>query len=354
MVNPEHEIIVKQGAKAIEKWRQEHSDEILDLSHAYLSDIELEKVDLSKADLREAWLSKSVFYEVKLSEANLSGAVIYRSLIVSSYLNEAELSNAKLFNCLILATDFSNANLRGTDLSFNSFFSCVFFKTIFDESLFNYTQVGRCDFSTAIGLENTKHESPSSIGIDALVSSYRGAGNRFTNELRKFFINTGIQRELMESLPRVISEIKYFSAFIGYGQPDIDFAERLVNDLKARGVSCWLYQLDYTPGESTWREIIQKRREFDKMIAVCSVSSLIRNGFLKELEEQLDEEPEKIIPISLDDVWKNEGFKVIRGERNLKPFLMEKNYADFEDWQINSEKYEESLKKLLKALEISE
>ena len=142
----------------------------------------------------------------------------------------------------------------------------------------------------------------------------------------------------------------YYTAFVGYGGPDRDFAEKLVKDLKENGVSCWLYSLDYTPGERTWGEIGLKREESEKMIVLCSSKSLVRDGLLKELEEQIDDDPDKIIPISLDNLWKEKGFLVMRAGRDLKPSLLDRNYADFSN-ELN---YKDALASLIKALERKE
>jgi len=83
------------------------------------------------------------------------------------------------------------------------------------------------------------------------------------------------------------------------------------------------------------------------MIVLCSAKSLIRDGVLKEIEEQIDEDPDRIVPISLDNLWKESGFSVKRGQRDLKPFLLERNFADFTDKPT----YENSSRKLLKGLE---
>ena len=92
---------------------------------------------------------------------------------------------------------------------------------------------------------------------------------------------------------------------------------------------------------------MEKRREAEKMIVLCSAKALIRDGVLKEIEEQIDEDPDKIVPISLDDTWKESGFPVKRGQRDLKPFLVERNYADFGD----KSKYEDALDRLLNGIE---
>ena len=83
------------------------------------------------------------------------------------------------------------------------------------------------------------------------------------------------------------------------------------------------------------------------MIVLCSYKSLIRDGVKKEIEEQIDENPDKIIPISLDNTWREDGCLIMRGKHDLKPFLLERNYADFSD----KSQYAASLNKLLKGLE---
>ena len=53
-----------------------------------------------------------------------------------------------------------------------------------------------------------------------------------------------------------------------------------------------------------------------------------------------------MVPVSRDNIWSEPGFQVMRAGRDLKPFLLDKNYADFSDGSL----YEESLQRLLKAL----
>ncbi len=86
------------------------------------------------------------------------------------------------------------------------------------------------------------------------------------------------------------------------------------------------------------------------MVVLCSGPALVRDGVLKEIEEQIDDDTNKIVPVSLDDLWGQKGFSVMRGGRNLKPSLEERNRADFSD----ASKYENSLNKLLTGLERSD
>lgn len=88
------------------------------------------------------------------------------------------------------------------------------------------------------------------------------------------------------------------------------------------------------------------------MIVLCSAGTLVRNGALREIEEQIDEDADKIVPISLDKIWKDPGFAVKRGDRDLKPFLLQRNYIDFNTKR--SRLYEKSLQRLLGALKHQE
>jgi len=106
-----------------------------------------------------------------------------------------------------------------------------------------------------------------------------------------------------------------------------------------------MYGLDSTAGERIWAEIDQMRQTNDKKLLVASVASLRRDGVLKEIEKQVDENPEKILVISRDHRWTAPRFPVSRAQRDLKPFLMDKNYVDF-----GKLCYPAGLRKLVKGL----
>ena len=62
----------------------------------------------------------------------------------------------------------------------------------------------------------------------------------------------------------------------------------------------------------------------------------------------MDDDPDKIIPVSLDDLWRADGFEIRRDGRDLKPFLLERNYVDFS----READYAAAFERLLKALEL--
>jgi len=336
-------------------------------------------------------LKGSILNYGKLVEANFEGAILKNSFIHRSNLRGANFKNADISDSVIgycdcLLATFTNANLENSELDFtnmagsfqakanyrnvnltqtnftasfligcnfsNSNLNSTFFNgsllsgANFSNAIMDKTIFTNCDLSRCIGLDTITHNDSSSICLNTIIITYKNSGNRFSKEFEIFCLNSGIPKEVLIELPRMISEVKYFTCFISYGSPDEDFAIKLVEDLRSRGVSCWLWKLDHTVGEKTWKEITYKRRESEKMILLCSLRSLIRPGIKREIQEQISENENKIIPISLDNDWKHPSFEVKTDTMNLKPFLEIRNYADFSDYS----KYDRALNKLLKGL----
>ena len=360
MANPEHVAVVRQGKDAIAKWRKGHPGERLDLSSADLGGIDLSNANLAHANLAQAILAHANLAHANLSMANLtyadlfgadlSGADLSKADLAFASLISANMNGAKLRGAELGVADLSLADLTGSDLSdANLFVTKLYWTRLLganlSDAIFNETCILYVDLNGTAGLATARHDAPSSVSVDTLITTLRTAAGELTADVRAFLLNAGVPHELLAALPAIVAKVKYYSCFISYGQPDLKFAQSLTEELKTRGVSCWLYDLDATVGRRTWSEIIEKRREADKMVVLCSAGALIRQGVLKEIEEQIDENPEKIVPISLDDVWKEPGFKVVRGNRDLKPFLLDKNYADFAN-----QPYDEALERLLPGL----
>lgn len=331
MANPEHVRVVKEGSDAIAQWRSQHPSERLDLSGTDFSGADLPWTHLLEANLTLANLSRTNLSNVNLALADLIGADLSGADLTGAYLFDADLSFANL----------TGANLSGADLSFANLSSTNLSNADLSGAKCAYTTFANCDLGQCQGLESVVHEGPSSIGIDTIMMSEGSIP-------MAFLLGAGVPKELLAAFPAILAKVQYCSCFIAYGEPDRAFAERLVTDLRAKGVAVWIYSMDATPGELTLREIGQKRREADKMVVLCSAEALVRDGVLKEIEAQIDEDSDKMIPVSLDDLWKEDGFRVMRVVgKDLKPFLLNRNYADFSDASY----YEQSLEKLLKALE---
>jgi uncharacterized protein YjbI with pentapeptide repeats len=331
LVKPSDEKLLRrmtsQGRKAIEN----HIFKDLDLSEANLTDL-------------NPFLSTIGPFNFK--GANLSGGNFYSSQMFFPNFSKANLSKAKLVWATLVRPDLSNTNLRGADLG-HTFFA---FPTLRATDLSGATVEGTafitCNLSQVKGLSTIKHKAPSMIDVNTLILTSRAVGGKFPPEIRTFLLRAGVKKALLDVIPKIAGKAKYFSCFIGYGTPDKKFALKIRNSFDSRGVTSWLYALDAKVGRSTWNEINQKRRESERMIVICSAKSLVRPGVLKEIEAQIDDDPDSIIVVSADNLWKEPGFPVQRNGRDLKGLLLEKNYADFANLS-----YKKALDALIDALE---
>lgn len=127
MASGDHLAILRQGVEAWNRWRREHADIKPDLNGAYLSGAYLRRVNLSRAYLIEVDLSGASLTGANLSNAylvaaNLSGADIIRANFYQADLNRAILSGAdlrqtNLAEASLIQANFSRTNLSGATLT---------------------------------------------------------------------------------------------------------------------------------------------------------------------------------------------------------------------------------------------
>ncbi len=95
--------------------------------------------------------------------------------------------------------------------------------------------------------------------------------------------------------------------FISYAREDKETAHQIYNDLKARGATCWIDIKDILPGEK-WRDAITNAiNKSSHFIAICSKSSISKDGFIqKELDIAFEAAKNKprgsifLIPLTID------------------------------------------------------
>jgi len=111
MANQEQIAILKQGAVAWNRWREQNPDINIDLSQA-----DLYKADLSKTNFLEADLSGADLRRTNLCMANLSHANLTRTNFYRADLSRTNLSEAKLHNNDLRWAILSDVDLRGAEL----------------------------------------------------------------------------------------------------------------------------------------------------------------------------------------------------------------------------------------------
>lgn len=110
------------------------------------------------------------------------------------------------------------------------------------------------------------------------------------------------------------------SVFISYSIKDRNFASRLSNDLKSKGLSVWYDQWELKVGDSLIERIGAAMKAQDFLVAILSKSSVKSQWVTKELNagliRELEEKRVVVLPVIIEDC-------------EIPPFLSDKVYADF-------------------------
>jgi hypothetical protein len=290
MANPEHLAILKQGVAVWNAWRLK-TTELVDLSGAYLVGIDFNRANLSETDLSTA----------ELNGANLTGADLTGADLSTTYLCAADLSTADLRGANISGADFILTDLNNTD-----FTHVVLGSTVFAD----------VDLSTARGLASTRHEGPSTIGIDTL---YKSRG-----QIPEAFLRgCGVPETFITQAKALIGAeegIQFYSCFISYSTKDEEFARRLHARLQQEHIRVWFAPHDMKGGEKLHEQIDTAIKVYDKLLILLSHHSLQSDWVKTELRKAYNAERK---------ARKAEGKT---GKRKLFPMRLV-DYATLTDWE---------------------
>lgn len=311
------------------------------LSWAKIAKAKLRETDLRKANLRKADLSEALLLDADLRGANLSGANLRR---ISLYLNEqdyplsgadfrgADLSGADLTGADLTGANFGFARLRKTDLSGADLNGANLRGADLTGAVVEKARVVRTvfvdvDLREVKGLEALKHAGPSTIGHDVLSRSngnlpdvfLRGCGLRdWEIESSKLHRRSVGVTDITEVLYRVYElrvgqPLQYHSCFISYASEDESFANRIYDDLQARGVRCWFARHHMRPGRKIHEQIEEAIQFHDKLLLILSRASIgsewVKEEILNAWTREKQESRTMLFPVSLiafDDLrgWK--------------------------------------------------
>lgn len=229
--------VVLEGAHSLMEWRRRNweTGQVLDVTEADLKEVDISGTELYKArfsgtnlfhaNLYEATITQSDLSNADLSWTDMCSATLSRNNFVNANLRYANLRNANLTGADMIGADLSfailtAANLSETNLSKTNLYGTNFFftelkKTNFSEAIANVTLFSACDLSQCIGLETAKHLGPSSIGCDTIIQSFHEAGDRFPDELKSFFLDSGVPNQILETIAhenRTRNETSHHSA----------------------------------------------------------------------------------------------------------------------------------------------
>lgn len=308
--------------------------------------------DFQGVDLREADLRRADLTGARLCGANLSCADLLQVRLVEADLRQANLSDAHLpFADLrwsrLQGANLSLAHLHAADLSGAELGGANCDRASLSSTMLADLELG------PLCTGHVFHRGPSPIDWKSVAKSIRSP------MLKEFLLAAGMPpllAEYMMDCCRSLDPIDLFSimqsTFISYGGPDESFARKLHEALQSNGVTTFFFAEHALPGQKLHRLMRNGVNEHDRVILICSETSLDRRGVLNEIEETLARESRDggaayLIPIRLDDYlfsgWNPPNPDVAQA-------IKDRVVADFRGTEADDAKFGAQLVRLLGAL----
>lgn len=404
MANMELVQIVKRGRDAVAAWREENPNTPMDLNECYMSHSRIPMVNLRGADLRNgdfmgamvrrgdlsnSYMNDAHFYRADLREVNMSRAIASGANLRGAdlrnanlaginldlaTLSEANLSGADLTNANLDRTNLDRVNLSGANLTGASLNGANLSRTNLSEALLNeadfyearlndvvtaaadfnnciigYTVFQNCAMDAAVGLENIRHDAPSTIGLDTMLRS-RGALPP------SFILGSGVPIAVSDIQDSVAdAPVTTLEVHISCATADIEFARQLEANLRTQGVRTWVFAEGFrgnplvdrraTSGEE---EIERWVRHYDRLIVICSDAALdsetVRNDITSAQESENTNDRWTLFLADADGV--------MTAGRNRQARLLKEDHRVFDlaGQSAGSEEYRTALANLIENL----
>ncbi len=142
-----------------------------------------------------------------------------------------------------------------------------------------------------------------------------------------------------------------YSCFISHSSKDVEFAERLLADLRTKGVRCWFAPEDLKIGDKFRSRIDEAIGEFDRLLLILSQHSITSSWVEDEVEAALERERREnrlvLFPVRLDDA-------IMQTEVAWAAHLRQKRHiGSFREWQ-QQPSYRKAFDRLLRDLAASQ
>lgn len=326
MANKKHVELLKQGVDTWNAWRKANPGTQPDLESADLASGQFEHIDFSGARLLWSKLCKA-----DLRKANLRGAHLSSANLTDADLRQADLSTTRIHRANLARTLLHWSDFRAAYLAESDFTEAVLWETVFSDT----------NLTDAKGLDSCMHVGPSTVDHRTVVIS-KGLP-------KSFLVACGYPAKLADCLVETNPVSFFYRSFISYSSADTAFVHKLYNDLLNNGVNCWLDSEELTPGVRLWDALAKELAQTQRVILVCSTSSLSSPWVEDEVNKTFSEERKRkydlIVPLRIDR-------SILDTAEPWAEKLRDSRYiADFSMWEDSSQ-YGRSLEKLLQALRL--
>jgi hypothetical protein len=333
--------------------------------HAQLDGEVLALADLRDASFRNASMRHVNLYGALLNgadfgSADLTGAGMRLICAHGAYFFDTNFTHADLSQADFMRSSFVRAIFTNSDMKFSSLRYCEFDRVILDGARMtgvklDGTHFVDTDIRTLCSAPRITHYSQSSVDPRCVMRSYTHSG------LQQFLIDCGVPpifSTYMIDCARSISEPLLHklmqSTFISYGHPDERFVRRIYDALRANEVTTFFFPETAQAGARINDEVFGQLQKHDRVLLICSKSSLNRAGVVNEIQETLDREARDggatyLLPIMLDNY-------VLSGWRTAHPTFAERIgrrvIADFRGTRRNPAAFDKAMIRVIDALKI--
>ncbi len=334
--------ILKQGAEAWNRWREDNEPSEIDLREARLDWAKLSGADLYRADLRGVSLYAADLGGANFSQADLRGANLRGGQLEWANLHAADLSGADLRGAKFHCANLYEANLSRTDLLGAKLSEANLSNANLEGARCCGTNFVEVDLSTTFGLASIIHHGLSILNVGTLFHS-RG-------KIPEVFLRgCGVAESLIAALPSLIDNTTpYYYCFISYSHADKDFAQRLHDSLQGKGIRCWLNEHHRNIGDMLQPTSLEDRGVYDKIVLCCSKTSLISPegeiAFNQVIMMEKDHQRLLIVPLDLDGYLLGDECKGWVADE-----LRQRVVADFKGWK-DHDVFEAALTHVVNAL----
>ncbi len=345
MADTTHLKVIKQGVKVWNRWRENNSLIVPDLSDADLSGMNLRDIDLNGANLRGANLKNVNLRGADITSmdmgtgyyqgADLTGADLSGADLTWMNMRYVTLTDANLTAATLGVVNLSISKLRNTNFTKAQLMETDFWSAQFDGAILSHSSIGWCkfignDLSKVKGLDTVEHKGPSSTGIDTLYRS----GGRIPDI---FLQGAGVPDNFITYIASlVVKPMEFYSCFINYSSQDQDVAKRLYADLQSKGIRCWFAPEHLKIGEKIRIGIDESIRHYDKLLLILSKESVRSDWVEQEVETALAKERQGkkavLFPIRIDDTVTqiDSGWPaLIKNTRNIGNFTAWKDHDSY-------------------------